>query len=281
MIIKKIASICYIGIVIVGLLCAVKLATMGRPAEQQDVFNNLSLKKSAINLQAVPEQLKSVHSIVCIGDSITKNGDDPNSSFTKRLERSLAAILPDQKIVVINKGVNGENAEDLRRRFQKDAIKSGANLVIIFVGVNDVGHGFEPEHPHGGGPKGTLLPVYLDNVRAMIKDARANSQSVLLVTPPTFFEDSGCEPDKMLETYGVALRKLAGEEKVLLADVRKSFVEMIKAYRDNCKTKDYLLTVDGVHPNSLGNKVITETILSTLGISTVSSLEPSTALDHH
>ena len=115
----------------------------------------------------------------------------------------------------------------------------------------------------------------------MIKDARANSQSVLLVTPPTFFEDSDSEPDKMLEIYTEALRKLAGEEKVLLADVRKSFVEMIKAYRDNCNAKDYLLTVDGVHPNSLGSKVITETILSTLGISTTNSSEPSTAPYHH
>lgn len=277
--IKKIASICYVGIVIVGLFCAVKLATM-KPSTQPDVFNNLSMKKSATNLQLVPTQLKSVRSIVCIGDSITKNGDDPDSSFTKRLERSLAAILPEQKIVVVNKGINGENSEDLRKRFQGDAIKSGANLVIIFVGVNDVGHGFTPENPHGGGPGGITLPAFLENVRSMIKDARANSQSVLLVTPPTFFEDSDSEPDKMLGAYAEALRKLAGEEKVLLADVRKSFVEMIKAYRDNCKAKDYLLTVDGVHPNSLGNKVITETILSTLGIGATNSLVLSTAPDH-
>lgn len=269
MFIKKLASVCNIGIIILGLSLAVKLATMQR-APEPDVFQAGSLKKSASNLQAVPPQLQVVHSIVCMGDSITKYAVDPNSSYSKRLEQYLAAVLPEHKITVINKGVDREHSGDLRKRWQKDAIESGANLVIIFVGVNDVGHGFTAEHPHGGDAKGTPLPTYLDNVKSMIKDARANLQTVLLVTPPTFFEDVYCEPDKMLETYAVALRELAGEEHVLLADVRKAFVEISGSYRGNCDAKDYLLTVDGVHPNSLGNKVITECILSSLGISSAS-----------
>lgn len=271
MILKRIASVCILGIIVLGLFSAFKLATLERPIEH-DVFKS-QLKKSTTNLQAVPPQLQSVHSIVCIGDSITRNGDEPEASYPKRLEQSLAAIFPEQKITVINKGIDGEHSDDLVKRFSKDAIKSGANLVIIFVGVNDVGHGFTPEDPHGNGPKGTNLSTYLDNLRAMIKDARANSQSILLVTPSAIFEDESCEPDKMLATYAEALRKLSVEEKVLLADVRKSFTEMIRAYRHNCDAKDFLLTIDGVHPNRLGNKVITETILSSLGVSAQSRAE--------
>lgn len=269
MIIKRIAQACRIGIVLLGLFVAIKLVTMERPAKP-DVFQTASLKKSVTNLQAVPPQLQGVHSIVCIGDSITKNDIEPNSSYTRRLEQYLAAILPEQKIAVINKGVNSERSNDLRKRFQTDAIESGANLVIIFIGVNDVGHGFTEDHPHGGGPKGIALKAYIENLRSMIKDARASSQTVLLVTPPTFFEDISCEPDRMLETYAEAVRTLAGEDKVLLADVRKAFVEIIKAYRNSCEAKDFLLTVDGVHPNSLGNKVVTESLLSSLGISAAS-----------
>ncbi|MDX2106148.1 MAG: GDSL-type esterase/lipase family protein [Candidatus Melainabacteria bacterium] len=262
---KKVSSICTVGVIVLGLFSAFKLATLERPPAP-DVFKSISFKKSDKNMQAVPPQLENVRSIVCIGDSITRYGVEPNSSFPRRLEAYLAAILPEQGIKVLNKGIDGEHSDDLRKRFSKDAIKSGANLVIIFVGVNDVGHGFTPNSPDGGGPEGVEISKYLDNVKAMIKDAKANSQSVLLVTPPTFFEDASCKPDMMLETYAEGLRKLALEEKVMLADVRKSFVELIKAYRTNCDAKDFLLTVDGVHPNSLGNKVITETILSSLGI---------------
>lgn len=262
---KKISSICTVGVIALGMFAAFKLATLERP-QAPDVFKSISFKKSDKNMQTVPPQLENVKSIVCIGDSITRYGVEPNSSFPSRLEAYLAAILPEQKIKVLNKGIDGEHSDDLRERFSKDAIKSGANLVIVFVGVNDVGHGFTLNSPDGGGPKGVEISKFLDNVKAMIKDAKANSQSVLLVTPPTFFEDASCKPDMMLETYAEGLRKLALEEKVILADVRKAFVDMIKAYRTNCDAKDFLLTVDGVHPNSLGNKVITETILSSLGI---------------
>jgi len=263
---KKISSICIVCTILMGMFAAFKLATL-EPAAPPDVFTPKSLKKNTTNIQAVPTQLQSVRSIVCVGDSITRYGADPSSSYPRRLEQYLAAVLPEQKITVSNKGVDGENSNEMRKRFSKDAIKSGGNLIVIFIGVNDVGHGFTADYPNGGGPKGVALPVYLENIRAMIKDARANSQAVLLVTPPTFFEDKANNADLMLETYAEDLRKLAIEENVMLADVRKSFVEVIRAYRTSCDAKDFVLTVDGVHPNSLGNKVITETVLSALGIS--------------
>lgn len=265
MLIKKISSCCTVGVILLGLFAALKLATLERPTAP-DVFSTISFDRNKKNAQVVPPQLQNVSSIVCVGDSITRYGVEPKTSYPSRLEAYLGAILPEQRIKVINKGVDSEHSTELRKRFSRDVIKSGADLVVIFIGVNDVGHGFMANYPDGGGPKGVPLSKYLENVRLMIRDARANSLSVLLVTPPTFFEDASCKPDIMLGTYAEGLRKLAVEEKVMLADVRKSFVEIIEAYRRNCSAKDFLLTVDGVHPNSLGNKVITETILSSLGI---------------
>ena len=100
----------------------------------------------------------------------------------------------------------------------------------------------------------------------MIDLAQGAKRRVIVVTPPTIFEDAKNPMDMKLDEYCQALRKLAEEKAVPVADVRKAYLEIFTAYRNTCDAKDYLLTVDGVHPNSLGNKIVTECVLSSLGI---------------
>lgn len=217
-------------------------------------------------VQNVPELLNGVKIIACVGDSITYNNGD-GTGYPSRLKQYLNVILPKQGFIVLNKGVSGEQAHEMLDRFKVEAIETNADLIFIFAGVNDVGHGFSPDFPKGGDPRGSSLDQYLSSIKSMIKIAKENNRKVVLITPPTIFEDSMHPADIMLGKYSDALIEVAEEEDVPVADVRKAFVELSHSYRKNCNAKDYLLTVDGVHPNSLGNKVITECVLTSVGIS--------------
>ena len=64
-------------------------------------------------------QLKPGDQIVAIGDSITAGG-----GYLRDIDAVLAQQYPDLKIPkVINKGIGGQKAEDLVKRFDKDVVK--------------------------------------------------------------------------------------------------------------------------------------------------------------
>ena len=257
----------YLGVVaVVSLLILTALLTKYpvRGNSMEDFFSPHLIEAKG-PVQDLPPMLQGVDTIACVGDSITYNNGD-GTGYPSRLKKYLAVLFPDKKFKVLNKGISGEHSHEMLDRFERDAIKTGAQLIIIFAGTNDVGHGFSNQYPRGDGPAGTSQEKYLKSMGAMIDWAGKEKRKVIVVTPPTIFEDSEHPMDKKLDEYCQALRKLAEEKSVPVADVRRSFLEIFNAYRNTCDAKDYLLTVDGVHPNSLGNKIITECVLSALGI---------------
>lgn len=81
---------------------------------------------------------RAVLTIVAIGSSSTEgigaSGDD--RSYPAQLARSLRGHWPDLKIVVINKGVGGEDAQQMLQRFETDVLLYEPQLVIWQVGSN-------------------------------------------------------------------------------------------------------------------------------------------------
>jgi lysophospholipase L1-like esterase len=47
---------------------------------------------------------------------------------------------------VLNHGVDGERSDQIRGRFEQDAVNHGPRAVVIIAGVNDVYQGREPRH---------------------------------------------------------------------------------------------------------------------------------------
>lgn len=50
---------------------------------------------------------------------------------------------------VINRGINGERSDQIRARFERDAIDAGPKAVVIIAGVNDVYQGRAVDHVTG------------------------------------------------------------------------------------------------------------------------------------
>ncbi|MCW1803946.1 SGNH/GDSL hydrolase family protein [Brachybacterium sp. NBEC-018] len=82
---------------------------------------------------------------VFIGDSITdcSRTEDPEGlgfGYVRLLAEHFAAHEP--TATVINRGISGNKVLDLRERFDADCLDLRPDVVTIYVGVNDVWHGF-------------------------------------------------------------------------------------------------------------------------------------------
>jgi acyl-CoA thioesterase-1 len=78
--------------------------------------------------------------IVAIGSSSTAGfgASVPAKSYPSALAAELRRRLPGQQVEVLNRGVGGEEAREMVRRFDRDVLRSGADLVIWQLGTNSV-----------------------------------------------------------------------------------------------------------------------------------------------
>jgi lysophospholipase L1-like esterase len=78
--------------------------------------------------------------IVALGSSSTAGAGatSPAASYPNRLAVELSTLLPRQKITVINRGVNGEDAAEMLARFEQSVIAEKPDLVLWQVGTNSI-----------------------------------------------------------------------------------------------------------------------------------------------
>lgn len=209
-----------------------------------------------------PVNLRKVHRIVTLGDSITQGGGRPGG-YVWQIDQYLQVLYPKQKIEVINAGISGHKSNDMLGRFQRDVLDKKPDLITISVGINDVWHGFTPEHPAGYGPRRVTLQDYRKNVEAMLQAAaNANAQVVCFTT--TIFED---QPNSIrnlrVSSYNDAMRELAAKYGATVADQYAAFMA---AWKQNMSA-GVKLTSDQVHMAPGGDTLMALTALRAFGIS--------------
>ena len=112
---------------------------------------SLSLKTALLFLTAcsAPQvDLQSGDRIIFLGDSITRQGDQPGGYVTI-VRDTLTARHPNLGLEVIGAGVSGNKVPDLRERLHRDVLSKRPAVVFIYVGINDVWHSIKPQ---GGTP---------------------------------------------------------------------------------------------------------------------------------
>lgn len=195
--------------------------------------------------------------IVFFGDSITEAGARPGG-YIMKMQELLAKQSRAAEYELIGKGIGGNKVYDLYLRMDDDVLALKPDVVVIYIGVNDVWH----KRSFG---TGTDPDKFVRFYEAIIRKIQANGGRVVLCTPAVIGEktDASNEQDGDLNAYSNLIRDLATRQNLPLCDLRKLFLEY--NLKNNPTSKDRgILTTDRVHLNEAGNLFVAEQLLAAL-----------------
>jgi len=195
--------------------------------------------------------------IVFFGDSITQAGVNKTGYITKMAEM-LGTLGLASKYELIGAGIGGNKIYDLYLRHEEDVIAKKPNIVIIYVGINDVWHKTSSR-------TGTDADKFERFYSALIKRLQKANIQVVICTPTVIGEkfDSTNENDGDLNAYSNIIRKIATDNQCKLIDLRKAFMSYEE--KNNIENKaSGILTTDRVHLNEAGNQFLAETMWETI-----------------
>jgi lysophospholipase L1-like esterase len=201
--------------------------------------------------------LQKKQRIVFFGDSITQAGVQPTGYITK-----LADLLKQKGLEnnyeLVGAGIGGNKVYDLYLRMEEDVLSKSPDLVVIWVGVNDVWH----KRSSGTGTDADKFEKFYT---AIIKKLQQKNIKIALCTPAAIGEktDYTNELDGDLNKYSAIIRNLAQKNNCTLVDLRQAFLEYNLANNKENKESG-ILTTDRVHLNEKGNQFVAEEMMKAL-----------------
>lgn len=192
--------------------------------------------------------------IIFFGDSITQAGVNAGGYITK-MKESLEKQGIKDKFQLIGAGIGGNKVYDLYLRMEDDVLSQKPDVVVIYVGVNDVWH--KASYGTGSDPD-KFERFYV----ALIKKFQSSGIKVICCTPACIGErtDFSNQQDGDLNRYSQIIRDIAAKYDCPVADLRKEFL----AYnlKNNPQNKESgILTTDRVHLNDSGNQLVADILL--------------------
>lgn len=185
--------------------------------------------------------------VIFFGDSITELGVKENGYITL-----LRPKLGEDKFELIGKGISGNKIYDLYIRLKSDVLDLNSDVVVIYIGINDVWHKNLLK-------TGTDYDKFLKFYQALINEIKLNGSEVIICTPTVIGElkSNANEMDAELNKYSEGIRQLAAKNQLKLADLRSLFTQYITENNAQNTSKN-ILTYDGVHLNNVGNSVLAD-----------------------
>jgi lysophospholipase L1-like esterase len=196
-------------------------------------------------------QLQKPVKVVFFGDSITQAGIKPGG-FISLMQASQTSYE------LIGAGIGGNKVYDLYFRMEDDVLKLKPEVVVIYVGVNDVWH--KQTYQTGTDPN-KFISFYSE----MIKKMQSAGIKVIVCTPAVIGEkiDFSNPQDGDLNSYSQLIRNLAKQYNCTLVDLRKEFLAYNLIHNPDNKESG-ILTTDRVHLNPAGNKLVAELMMKGL-----------------
>jgi lysophospholipase L1-like esterase len=187
--------------------------------------------------------------VVFFGDSITQAGVQPGGYILK-VDSLCKAEGRGDSYEFIGAGIGGNKVYDLYLRMEEDVLAKNPDMVIIYIGVNDVWH----KSSFGTGTDPDKFEKFY---QAIINKLKARNIKVALCTPAAIGEktDFSNQQDGDLNKYSNIIRTIAAKNNLPLIDLRKFFLDY--NLKNNFENKDRgILTSDGVHLNTIGNQLV-------------------------
>jgi lysophospholipase L1-like esterase len=205
--------------------------------------------------------MTSLHSktqkVIFFGDSLTEAGAKPGGYIVKMKDALVQKGLASQYDLV-GAGVGGNKIYDLYLRMEDDVLSQNPDIVVIFVGVNDVWHKVSSG-------TGTDPDKFEKFYTAIINKFLDKHIRVIVCTPAVIGEknDFTNQQDGDLNAYSQIIRNLAQKWRCGLVDLREIFHNY--ELKNNPGNKALgILTLDKVHLNDAGNQLVADKMMEVL-----------------
>jgi lysophospholipase L1-like esterase len=195
--------------------------------------------------------------IVFFGDSITEMGVAPGGYIT-RIDSMCKQENKSSQYEFIGAGVGGNKVYDLYLRMEDDVLSKNPDVVVIYIGVNDVWH----KTSFGTGTDADKFEKFYE---AILKKLKEKNISVILCTPAVIGEktDFSNQQDGDMNKYSNIIRGIAQKNNLPVVDLRQKFLDYNKQYNTENKEKG-ILTKDMVHLNERGNQLVADEMWKTI-----------------
>ena len=189
--------------------------------------------------------------VIFFGDSITELGVKAGGYVTK-VDSMSKAEGKGNEYDFVGAGVSGNKVYDLYLRLEDDVLSKNPDLVVIYIGVNDVWH----KATSGTGTDADKFEKFYSAILKKLKDKNIKA---ILCTPAAIGEktDFSNQQDGDLNKYSNIIRDIAKKNSLPLVDLRQKFLDYNKANNPDNKEKD-ILTYDRVHLNARGNQLVAD-----------------------
>lgn len=233
-----------------------------------------ALSPSAAQAQTLPFELKSNDRVVLIGNTLAER-----MQYYNHFETQLMTRFPDLQLSVRNLGWSGDTLTLQPRPLNfadatKQLTEQKADVILAFFGLNE---SFDGE---AGLPKFEKdLETYLQNHL----QARYNGTSaprVVLVSPIAHEKLAHLvhvdvdARNRELARYTEAMRKVAASQKVTFVNLFTPTKELM----EKAGAAATPLTINGIHLNELGDRVVGCLLMEALGFETGDSMRDATTV---
>jgi lysophospholipase L1-like esterase len=189
--------------------------------------------------------------VVFFGDSITQQGAQPGG-YIVRMKEALEKTGRASDFDLVGAGIGGNKVYDLYLRMDDDVLSQKPDVVVIWIGVNDVWH-------KSSAGTGTDPDKFEKFYVAIINKLLDRHIKVILCTPAVIGEktDFTNMQDGDLNAYSQIIRNLAQKFHCGLVDFRELFHNY--ELKNNPANKESgILTRDRVHLNDAGNQLVAD-----------------------
>lgn len=192
--------------------------------------------------------------VIFFGDSITELGvkRDRFVGYILKMDSMLKVEKKDDQYELTGSGISGNKVYDLYLRMDDDVLSKNPDVVIVYVGVNDVWH----KTLRGTGTDADKFEKFYQAILKKLKDRNIKA---ILCTPAVVGEktDYSNPLDGDLNLYSNIIRDIAKKNSLPLIDFRKKYHDFLD--KNNPDNKDRgILTYDGVHMNDKGNQFLAD-----------------------
>ncbi len=203
--------------------------------------------------------------LVFIGDSVTdcdrgrpvgEAHAGVGNGYVLMVSSLLEAACPEHGVRVVNVGTSGNTVRDLAARWKTDVTDLAPDWLSVMIGINDVWRHFDTRlAPEWQVP----LPEYERTLEGLVSASRPRLKGIVLMTP-YMIEPNRADPMRaMMDSYGEAVRRVAGRTGAVLVDLQAAFDEVTG------RVHSYAYSCDRIHPNASGHMVIARALLKAVG----------------